>query len=115
MKNFIIGVVIFIALNLIFAKLIFASDDMSMRCGRSLISIGDTMAVVEAKCGEPMAREVIGAQETGHYKDCKKEVFIIKKSIFIERWTYNLTKGGFLRHLVFEGGDLVKITTGDRL
>ncbi|MCK4739765.1 MAG: DUF2845 domain-containing protein [Deltaproteobacteria bacterium] len=92
-----------------------ASGDSSMQCGRSIISLGDTMAVIEMKCGEPLAKEVIGLKDTGHYTDCEKDVFIVRESVRIERWTYSLSKGGFLRYLVFEGGDLVRITTGERL
>ncbi|NOZ54696.1 MAG: DUF2845 domain-containing protein [Gammaproteobacteria bacterium] len=32
----------------------------------------------------------------------------------IDRWTYNLGKGRFLRILIFEGGTLVNIAAGDR-
>jgi len=35
-------------------------------------------------------------------------------SLPIDRWTYDLGKGRFLRILIFEGGTLVNIVAGDR-
>ena len=105
----------------------------SMRCGNSLVSVGDKKAEVLIKCGEPMLQETIAIEENAEYAELalkypllykhgllknKDGVTIGKETSItqrIDQWTYNLGHGKFLRFLYFEGGELVAITEGDRM
>jgi hypothetical protein len=81
-----------------------------MRCGNKLVNLGDTKAEIFLKCGKPFTREFIG-KETVH------QIFydsIISSTEIIERWTYNMGYGQFLRILTFAGDRLIKIELGDK-
>lgn len=101
--------------------------DTSMRCGSDLISIGASKAEVLLTCGEPFLIEEIGIQEyirqisVRDFKRGKKyeqgqisvrDTEALTESV--DKWTYHMGKGKFLRYLIFQGGELVDISTGDR-
>lgn len=108
--------------------------DTNMRCGSKLISVGDSKAEVLLKCGEPMLKEAIGQKEKSKRIDIpltsdtgmidsgaasnKQNTAAVrrKESVTktIDQWTYNQGTGKLLKLLIFEGGELVVINTGDR-
>nr|WP_313513984.1 DUF2845 domain-containing protein [Pseudomonas sp.] len=82
------------ALSLL-ASSAFAAD--SMRCGSSLVSVGDRAFEVETKCGAPRARDLVGY--TGVYA---------RADLRIEEWVYG-PNNGMLYILAFEGNRLKRI------
>jgi hypothetical protein len=82
----------------------------SMYCGSKLISSGDAKAEVLIKCGEPLLKERVG-EKTMH-----KRYFdsIVSSTVSIEKWTYDMGYGHFLRILTFEGNTLINIELGDK-
>jgi hypothetical protein len=95
----------------------------AFRCGTRLISVGDSKFRVLSKCGDPTHIDIWEEErifrdfhtpksrdsEDQHYR----APFIVKQHVIIERWIYNLGALKFIRHLTFENGSLVKITTGE--
>lgn len=75
----------------------------TLRCGSSLVSLGDSEYQVLVKCGEPAEQSALGYREVvnryGHIHDVR-----------IEEWTYG-PRNGMYHYLRFEGGELVKITS----
>ena len=103
----------FVSANIVFAD--------SMRCGSRIIQKGHTKAKVLVTCGEPILREKVGekgsAQAKGKIKNfdsthSRYSSSTTSSSTTVEKWTYNLGKGQFLRILTFEGGKLVNIELG---
>ena len=91
----------------------------SMRCGKYLVSTGDTQSRVQDLCGEPQRAwhdgysDLSSAQPTyptrpGGYE---RE---IRRVIPVYRWEYNLGRGTFLKTLVFHSDTLVGIIDGPR-
>jgi len=121
--------VLFFSMN----SLVYATDNM--RCGTKLVSIGDSKAEVLLKCGEPLLKETIAFRKQTEYgemaethplllkygmlKKDKNGVVIAGRessvTLPVDQWTYHLGKGKFLRILLFEGGKLVAIDSGDRM
>jgi hypothetical protein len=81
-----------------------------MFCDNKLIKSGDTKGEVLIKCGEPIFKEDIG-EKTVHRKFYNS---IISTTVFVEKWTYDLGYGQFMRILTFEGDTLVEIELGDK-
>jgi hypothetical protein len=103
-----------------------ASD--SMRCGRYVVSMGDSQSRVLDICGEPqrawqdgfIEQTVLGTD--GYYPvnpgplppyppGYETEV---RRVIPVYKWEYNLGRGRFLKTLVFHGDTLVDIVDGPR-
>ncbi len=102
----------------------------SMRCGKYLVSTGDTQSRVQDLCGEPQRAwqdgfiEEILRRNDG-YSDLssaqppyptrpggyERE---IRRVIPVYRWEYNLGRGTFLKTLVFHSDTLVGIIDGPR-
>ena len=74
----------------------------TLRCGTALISVGDSMAEVLLKCGEPFTRDDVGVKYAGSTER------------FVELWAYAFGYGRFLKLLTFEAGRLVRIENGAR-
>ena len=79
-----------------------ASASSTMRCGDTLISVGAPTAQVLLACGEPLTREDVGVEAAG------------TEAQLVQRWTYDLGPGRFLRILEFKGGVLASIEDGPR-
>lgn len=108
-----------------------AMADSSMRCGTQLVTVGDSKAEVLLTCGEPLLKETIAIKESSKEivikdKDGKKgraysgnvQLAISSTSLVsepVDQWTYALGKGYFLRHLIFQGGVLIDIRTGEKI
>lgn len=73
----------------------------SIRCEGSLVLVGDNMAQVAAKCGEP----------TSKYQAVRKVTD--DKSETIDIWYYDLGNKNLTRTLTFSGGKLESIELGE--
>ena len=80
--------------------------DPSFRCGRHLISVGDSKFETLSKCGSPTLREFVGAGT-----DPAPEGPLRNQERIIEEWTYNCGWGRFVYTLVFGGSRLISITS----
>ncbi len=102
------------------------SDD-GFRCGTGrLVSVGDRLVQVRARCGEPESterwtetrRRVRIAPQPGARTDgdvaLLAEREAAEESVSVEEWTVDLGGGRLVRHLRFENGRLVQVTTGSR-
>ena len=89
------------------------STSRTMRCGNDLASVGDSRAAVQAKCGDPMAKDSF----------CKKPEPLPPGSApqpaqaceMVDEWTYKPERGQLMTTLRFEGGRLVRISYGERV
>lgn len=70
----------------------------SLRCGSQLISSGDREFEVQQKCGEPIARNLVGYLRSPNRRE----------EVPIEEWVYG-PMSGMYQYLRFEGGRLVQI------
>lgn len=98
-----------------------AYADKTFRCKSHLISVGDRSLEVLEKCGEPDQREEWEeevyskkSQIFDHENQRYREPLLIKSSIRMERWTYNLGAQKFIRYLQFQNSELINIETGDK-
>ena len=89
---------------------IHTSAAAAVRCGKELISRGNSKAAVLLACGQPYFRELVA--EKTYYR--KYRFGIVETSVTVEQWTYHLGPAYFLRVLTFEGSELVDIEFGDR-
>ncbi|ACQ92886.1 conserved hypothetical protein [Tolumonas auensis DSM 9187] len=81
--------------------------DGSIRCGNSLISVGDPAAVLLIKCGRPLTvddttRVII--DDYGHRQ-------VIRSG---EVWTMYMGRDHFIQMVTVEGGIITKIVDGPR-
>jgi len=96
------------------------------RCDGKIVSTGDRLFEVLARCGEPTFRTV--RYEKRIRRDLLRELFppdgyresekyreplYVEELVEIEEWMYNRGSTQFLRFLTFENGILVQIETGD--
>jgi len=72
----------------------------TLRCGSALVSLGDRAFEVEAKCGPPAQRDLVGY--TLGYQQ--------RRELKIEEWVYG-PNNGVLSILTFEGNRLISIET----
>ena len=78
-----------------------AQASSTFRCGSNLVSLQDSTAEVQAKCGEPTSRGVTG------YKEIVDE-YGYWHEVQLEEWTYGPTNGMY-HFLRFEGNRLSNI------
>lgn len=72
----------------------------TLRCGSQLVSVGDRSSEVLQKCGEPIARDLLGYKRSAN----RREEFQV------EEWTYG-PNSGMYQYLRFEGNRLKQITS----
>jgi hypothetical protein len=70
----------------------------TLRCGSQLISVGDREFEVQQKCGEPIARNIIGYKRSMNRRE----------EVQIDEWIYG-PNSGMYQYLRFEGGRLLRI------
>jgi hypothetical protein len=98
-----------------------AQADSGFRCrtGR-LVSVGDRMSDVVNRCGEPDAAvERIEKRRVKH--KFTRRVGNVEESVIeeqeidipISEWTYDMGPGAFTRYVIFEGGAVVNVATGE--
>jgi hypothetical protein len=84
------------------------------RCGPELVSIGDTKVEVLGKCGEPTFKEITSVVTGGSYgRNLPYGKSYDRVTQAVEEWTYNCGPHNFIKILVFRGGTLRDIETGD--
>ena len=99
---------------------IFAYSGFSkLRCGKELVSVGDSSYVVKNKCGEPLSVNIIGADKRGKITQRVDENGTVKSGSFqskerlVEEWIFCIDFGYssycYVHVLTFKGGKLVKI------
>ena len=84
------------------------------RCGPKLVTIGDTKVEVIGKCGDPTFTETTAVVSEGSYRsNLPHGKTRDRVTQTIEKWTYNCGPHKFIKILVFRGGTLRYIETGD--
>jgi len=84
------------------------------RCGPKLVTIGDTKVEVIGKCGEPTFTEITSVVTGGSYgRNLPYGKSYDRVTQAVEKWTYNCGPHHFIKILVFRGGTLRDIETGD--
>jgi len=107
----------------------------TFRCETDLVSLGDSMADVILRCGEPSYRHATGARgkartikrksstresegEQNNQSHSGKKKRVASKTDYEEQvtetWYYNRGPDDFVYSLRFEGGTLKKIVQGNR-
>ena len=104
---------IFFLIICTFSSNVALADD-TFRCGKKLVSVGDTKVEVLIKCGEPSLRKVTGYETIGGYRESISQGTYREISQKVEKWYYNCGKGNFIRVLTFKGGILTYIEIGGR-
>jgi hypothetical protein len=79
------------------------ADSTSLRCGTSLISLGDTMYAVRSACGDPSHEQRVG--ERRRYTVDKAKDMKIEDITYVTEWTYERNDVEYT--LTFEGSRLV--------
>jgi hypothetical protein len=86
----------------------------AFRCGPKLVTIGDTKVEVLGKCGEPTFTEITSVVSEGGYRGHLPNGRTRDRvTQTIEKWTYNCGPHNFIKILVFRGGILKDVETGD--
>ncbi|RJR49265.1 MAG: DUF2845 domain-containing protein [Desulfobacteraceae bacterium] len=96
--------------------------DSNLRCGDSIVGLGDTTYQVMSQCGAPDSREFSVQEEkvSGKKKRRTKKVTVVpgRKSEFVssgdEIWHYDCGPDGYLHVLTFTKSRLSSIQTGGR-
>lgn len=80
----------------------------SMRCGTSMVATGDSLLLVQRRCGEPVRK----TQRTALVRsfDWWGNPTLVEKRI--EEWTYSRGSYRFDQTLTFENDVLVTVQTG---
>ena len=78
----------------------------TLRCGSSLVSLGDPAFEVEAKCGAPVSREFLGYRE-------RSDDWGFRQEVALEEWVYG-PRNGMYQFLRFEAERLVGIQSRRR-
>ena len=104
-----------------FSSQVFAAG---LRCGTRLVTVGDTIPDVFARCGAPYYTEeweeeriMKDFRHPFHYENnyqWGREPFLVKVPVKFERWYYNFGPTQLIHYLKFRNGKLVKITIGER-
>ena len=110
-----------------FAINAFPAFGSALRCGRRLITEGDTKLKMLAECGEPQHIELWEEERiykyypwpgynynhyNQHYDDEFLKPHFIKELILVEEWTYNHGPHRFMDHIRLENGRVKKIIRG---
>jgi len=83
------------------------------RGDRLQASVGDTMAEVRLKNGEPAFSEFLGTQ-TAAVTAAERDLPAARIEVPVDRWTYRFGSGKFMQVLTFRGGKLALIESGAR-
>lgn len=76
----------------------------TMRCNSHLISLGENQHSVLSKCGQPSEQSFLGYKEVVN-------VYRHVQEVKVEEWVYG-PRNGMYYYLRFEGGTLIKISSG---
>lgn len=94
----------------------------AMRCGKRLVTEGDSMGDVLSKCGSPDVKNVSRSKTRTGYRQrtvrVRRNVWVTRgaadsSTVVLETWIYNMGENRMTRILTFEDGMLVDIESGD--
>lgn len=98
-----------------------ATPAWGFRCRGRVVTLEDTPEMVRAKCGEP---DRVETRQEGLYQhfsqvfDYQREEYraphAFEGPLIFQRWTYDLGPHRFVRHLDFENGRLIRISSDQR-
>jgi hypothetical protein len=97
-----------------------ATADGGFRCATGrLVSVGDRMSQVRARCGEPDAiHQRIERRRIKYYVtrwvDNVAQTYVEEREVEvpIDEWTYDLGRESFVRYVLFDAGQVVDVATG---
>lgn len=107
-----------LAISLLIALFFCDSTALAFRCGRKIVTLGDTTLEVLNKCGDPTSREVVRTEVRGGYlglTDETEEDLSVERRYYkevyvkVERWHYDFGPHKFMKILTFRGGVLTRI------
>ncbi len=98
-----------------------ADSDSAFRCGARIVSTGDHMTDVRAKCGDPdlvttrvdkrkVKHKVRRWSEQGIAEEFTEEREV---EVLLDEWVYDLGERRFVRYVGFENNRVVDIRTGN--
>lgn len=99
-------------LTTLFATAGFAVESGTCRCNNGIVSIGDAMVEVIAKCGEPTVK----AQREEKRSAPEKKGLPEKKAfniVTIDEWSYNFGPTAFMYSISFVNGRVERIDSLD--
>jgi hypothetical protein len=106
MKSFLFVSVLLLLSGMCFA----ASQTSSFQCLHGIVSVGDTLGEVAAKCGQPS-----GTIETTIYPLTGSDAYQERKSkTFQSHWTYDPGPNGFIYRVEFRAGKVRYIENTER-
>ncbi|WP_243372519.1 DUF2845 domain-containing protein [Geotalea sp. SG265] len=97
-------------LSLAFFSSAAATESETCRCGNGIVSIGDAMVEVIAKCGEPTVKTQREEKRVLQDKDRNKKSFSI---VTIDEWSYNFGPNAFMYAIRFADGRVERIDSLD--
>lgn len=95
-------------------------DAYAFRCGKGMVTVGDSRSKVLATCGKPSFKEKVSAAKPDRKKKKKVERDFSDSSKHrkyvagIEKWIYNCGDDDFIYALTFENGRLKNEDTEGR-
>jgi hypothetical protein len=98
------GTILLLALTVVCAS----NRALALTCPDGIVSLGDTIAQVHIKCGDPTIWDQ-RIEETNH-RDDEGQWYHSSKTI--DEWTYDFGSNRLIQTLIFKNGDLIKVTTG---
>ena len=75
----------------------------SLKCGKKLVSTGDTKSEVLFICGNPNIKDYVGVEKIGD------------QYVHIDHWTYYQNEGKFMKILIFYDSILKSVKNGPRM
>lgn len=86
-----------------------------LRCGGSLVAVGDRKFDLVNRCGEPAAKEVRTKERTVRVFDPGRGAFReVSTTVEVEEWTYNFGPHLFYYVVRMEDGVVVSIESGGK-
>ncbi|RNC65835.1 MAG: DUF2845 domain-containing protein [Desulfuromonadales bacterium] len=83
------------------------SESGSMRCSGGMVSLGDFIAEVVKKCGQPdFAYQREQTKVDGRWRHYRSRTI---GTITVDDWTYNFGPNEFMYQLIFENGRVARI------
>jgi hypothetical protein len=88
-----------------------AGQAHALQCGTSIVVVGDSMAAVRARCGEPTTTETRYETQTEWIVPPSPGFAGQSRTITVEIivWTYDFGAGRFIEQLEFRNGALVRM------
>jgi hypothetical protein len=80
----------------------------AMRCGNSLVDVGDSSFDVLSKCGEPLDKQTY-EQSTPLYDEVGYQIGV--STTVVDKWIYQKSPAEFQYELIFDSGVLKQINT----